>query len=150
MVAIRAICGYVGLGALSFWPSITPEETLTFCGVATFGGGAVEPTMLPITPPADPPGTPPTTPPTTPALGGGGSSSWIIFTCLGIFVGACRAPFTISLTLCTCSIFGAAGGGGGGGGGGATSHVVSCPLGRASVKINGSSTKNPTNPSLTT
>src|SRR5438270_7105397 len=102
--------------------------------------------MPPITPPVEPPGTPPTTPPVTPVLGGGVSSSWIILTCFGIFVGARKAPSTISLTLCTCSIFGAAGGVGGGGGGGATSQVVSWLVGRASVKINVGKTREPTHP----
>src|SRR6266853_418108 len=148
MCAIRAICGYAGWTSWIFNPSATPEDTRSFCGVATFGGGAAEPIMPPITPLAEPPGTPPTTPPVTPVFGGT-SSSVIILTCFGILVGARRAPSTISLTLCTCWICGAAGGGGGGGGGGATSQVVSCPLGSASVKIKGSSTKNPTSPSCT-
>src|SRR6478609_3302200 len=147
--AIRAIWGYVGLGAFSLRPSITPEEIFNFCGVATLGGGAADPIRLPITPPAEPPGTPPTTPPITPELGGGAASSSIIFTCFGILVGARSEPSTISLTFCTCWICGAAGGGGGGGGGGATSQVVSCPLGSASVKMRGSSTRKPTKPSCT-
>src|SRR5581483_2082488 len=149
MWAMRAICGYVGLGAFSFNPSTTPDETRNFCGVACLGGGVEEPIRPPMTPPAEPPGTPPTTPPTTPVLGAGDSSSLIICIFLGILLGVRSAPSTISLTFCTCWICGAAGGGGGGGGGGATRNVVNVPLGSASVKINGSKTKKPTRESCT-
>src|SRR5438270_11107963 len=149
MCAIRAIWGYAGCTSWILSPSATPDETRSFCGVATLGGGAADPIIPPITPPADPPGTPPTTPPITPAFCCGASSCSIIWTFLGILLGVRSAPSTISLTFCTCWICGAAGGGGGGGGGGATSHVVSCPLGSASVKMRGSSTRKPTNPSCT-
>src|ERR671938_577727 len=122
-------------------PVLTPEDTRTRCGVAIFGATVgVALSTLPITPPIDPPGTPPGTPPTTPvvaATGGGASSSLIICTFLGIFVGVRSSPFTISVWICFTTLTGAAaGGGGGGGGGGATSMNIVVPLGKASVKIN--------------
>src|SRR5271170_5112408 len=53
------------------------------------------------------------------------------------------------ILVCTCFTIltgAAAGGGGGGGGGGSTRKVISCCLGRASVKIRGISTIKPINP----
>src|SRR5579872_7500111 len=103
--------------------------------------------MLPMTPPIEPPGTPPGTPPTTPAeamTGGGASSSLIISTFLGILVGVRSSPFTMSVcTTLTTFTTAAAGGGGGGGGGGATRRNMVVPLGKASVKISGTSTMTP-------
>src|SRR5271170_8036476 len=103
---------------------------------------------LPSTPPRAPPGTPPGPPPTTPAgpVLGGGSSSLIIWIFFGMAVGVRSCPLSNSLWI-FFTITGAAagGGGGGGGGGGAVSIVISCLVGSASVKINGSSTKTPRN-----
>src|SRR5581483_4987154 len=90
-----------------------------------------------------PPGTPPTTPPAA-MLGGGASSSLIICTFSGIFVGVRSCPFCNSLwTLTTLIGAAAGGGGGGGGGGGATRNVISCCFGRASVNKSGISTRIP-------
>src|SRR6185312_13956983 len=88
MRAVLAIAGYCGLGPEILLPATTPDDTLTFCGAATFGGGSDEPTIPPRTPPILPPATPPGTPPTTPAIAGGASSSFTIFTLSGILVGA--------------------------------------------------------------
>src|ERR1700751_5373601 len=106
----------------------------------------------PITPPIWPPGIPPGTPPTTPPVdisGGGASSSLIIWTFCGIFVGVRSWPLTRSLWICFTILTGAAagGGGGGGGGGGATRTVISCCLGSASVKTSGIKTSTPINSS---
>src|SRR5580692_56430 len=103
--------------------------------------------MPPMTPPICPPGIPPGTPPTTPAdiTGGGASSSLIIWTFSGIFVGVSR--WLLMILVCTCFTIltgAAAGGGGGGGGGGATRKVINCCLGRASVKMRGIRTMSPT------
>src|SRR5579863_9075224 len=102
-----------------------------------------------ITPFIEPPGTPPGTPPTTPeVIGGGASSSLIISTFLGILVGVRSCPFTMS--VCTClTICTSAGGGGGGGGGGATSAIINCALGKASVNSSGIRTMKPIIPTCT-
>src|SRR5215469_11581921 len=151
MRAWRASGGYDGWTFLISNPCETPSDTRTRCGVATLGTATgVELIIPPITPPIWPPGTPPGTPPTTPPVdisGGGASSSLIIWTFCGIFVGVRSWPFTRSLWICFTILTGAAagGGGGGGGGGGATKKVISCCLGSASVKISGIRTRTPTN-----
>src|SRR5476649_1012385 len=139
MWATLAIWGYWGSTRCVRFPSATPCETRNFCGVATLGGGALEPTMLPITPPNWPPGTPPATPPTTPDEGAGWSSSLIILMILGILLGVRSSLFTTSVVRGTCFTTAAAGGGGGGGGGGgATRNELSWCSGNASVINNGS------------
>src|SRR5258708_22092932 len=118
------------------------------CGLMV--GTAVLVEMIePITPFIEPPGTPPGTPPTTPeVIGGGASSSLIISTFLGIFVGVRSCTFTMS--VCTClTMWTSAGGGGGGGGGGATSDIAAVKLGNASVNNNGIKTMNPIIPTCT-
>src|SRR4051812_36210309 len=103
--------------------------------------------MPPRTPPIWPPGTPPGTPPTTPVaiIGGGASSSLIIWTLSGILVGVRNWPLIMSVCTCftTCTGAAAGGGGGGGGGGGATSSVADNAFGSASVNNNGISTNTP-------
>src|SRR6266481_4346897 len=103
----------------------------------------------PITPPTWPPGSPPGTPPTTPpvvAIGGGASSSLIIWTLDGILLGVRSRPYAILLvTFTTFAADGvdATGGGGGGGGGGASRRVSNCCLGSTSVNHNGSKSRRP-------
>ena len=58
-------------------------------------------------------------------------------------VGVRSWPLSNSLWIFFTMTGAAAGGGGGGGGGGATSIVISCWVGRASVKINGNKTRTP-------
>src|SRR5579884_1965119 len=104
MRAVLAIAGYTGFGPEILLPATTPDDTLTFCGAATFGGGKDDPTIPPSTPPMAPPGTPPGTPPTTPAIAGGGaSSSLIILISLGILVGA-RSRLLMT-SVCTFTTF---------------------------------------------
>src|ERR1700756_52799 len=137
-------------------PLITPGETRTRCTGAGLGlnkAGAearleVEPMIPPITPSNCPPGIPPGTPPTTPPVivGGGTSSSLIIWTFAGILLGARSRPYAMLLATFTTlgrDAVDAAGGGGGGGGGGTISKVTNCSLGSTSVNHNGSKSKKP-------
>src|SRR5208282_747556 len=62
----------------------------------------------------------------------------------GILVGVRNWPLMTSLCIfTTLTATAAGGGGGGGGGGGATRKVISCCLGRASVKMSGIRTIRP-------
>jgi RNA recognition motif-containing protein len=100
------------------------------------GGGGAAAMMPPKMPPPVPPPMPPAMPPTTPpaiVVGGGGSST-IRATCLGMAFGwtiSCGGGAALGFTI----TFGAAagGGGGGGGGGGAIRKVSNSCFGRASV-----------------
>src|SRR4051812_35154345 len=99
--------------------------------------------MPPITPFIWPPGTPPGTPPTTPMDGGGASSSLMISTFFGIFVGVRSCPFTMSVCTTLTTRTAAGGGGGGGGGGGAASGIISWGGGRALGENKGNKTMDP-------